>query len=144
MRGRWGPFDIAQGNSQWCGCYAVWVVRRVTSLANLLVVLAFASGLPQWCALEAGAWVPSSARAAISVDALTPDASPAETRASLVGGRSQFATAWKSVQPHPAILQAGDILPSPSPSTTFGRGVARLRTSTAASSYSVRGPPVDL
>jgi hypothetical protein len=119
-------------------------VHRVTSLANILVVVAFASGLPQWCALEAGAWVPSSARAAISVDALTPDASPAETRASRVGGRSQFATAWKSVQPHPAILPAGVILQSPSLSSTFGREVARFRASAAASSYSVRGPPVDL
>ena len=120
------------------------VVRLVTSLANLLVVLAVASGVPQWCALGAGVWVPSSAHDAIRVDSLAPDAGPAESRAFRDGGGSRSATAWKSVQPHPAILPTGVILPPLSLSTTLGRDIAAFRASAATSSSSVRGPPVDL
>jgi hypothetical protein len=129
---------------QWCRCYAVRVVRFVSRLANLLVVVAVAAGGPQWYALESGVWVPSAARDAINVDALTPPPGPAESRASRDGGRSQFATAWKSVQPHPAVLPTGVILPSLSLSTTLDRKAAPFRSSGATSSSAVRGPPVDL
>jgi len=125
-------------------CYAVSRVRLVTSLTNLLVVLAVGAGVPQWYALEAGMWAPASARDSISVDALTPDAGPAEARASRDGGRSRLVTAWKSVQPHPAVLPTGVVVPSPRLSTPLARAVFPFLSSAATSSHVIRGPPVDL
>jgi hypothetical protein len=122
----------------------VRVVRLVSRLANLLVILAVAAGGPQWYALESGVWVPSAALHTINVDALTPPPGPAESQVSRDGSRSQFATAWKSVQAHPAVLPTGVILPSLKPSTTLTRKAAPFRSSAATSSSAVRGPPVDL
>jgi hypothetical protein len=117
---------------------------RVTSLANLLVIVAVGSGEPQWYALTAGVWVPSAPRAAISADALTPDAAAAEPRAGRDGTRSQFASLWKSVRLHAAILPTGVIVPPFRVCTTLARAVAPLRASGATASYPVRGPPVEL
>ena len=117
---------------------------RVTSLANLLVIVAVGSGEPQWYALTAGVWVPSAPRAAISADALTPDAAPAEPRAGRDGTRSQFAHLWKSARLHPAILPTSVIVPSLSALTMLVRAVAPFRMAAASASYSVRGPPVVL
>ena len=128
----------------WRRCYAGTVVRRLTSLANLLVVLAVASGSPQWVALAAGVWLPTSPRAAISADALTPDAAPAEPRAARDGSRSQIATVWQSVRLHPALLPTNVLVPSSSLSTALARAVAPFRASAATASHAVRGPPVDL
>lgn len=127
-------------------CYAVSVVRLVTSFANLLVVLAVAAGVPQWYALEAGAGVCvlCSAEETVGVEALTSGCAPAESRASRDGSRGQFASAWKSAQPHPAIVPTGVILPSLGLSTLLGLDVTPFRTSAATSSHAVRGPPVDL
>jgi len=119
-------------------------MRRVTSLANLLVIVAVASGAPQWYALAAGVWVPICPRAAISADALTPDSAPAEPRAGRDGTRSQFANLWKSVRPHAAILPTSVVVPPFSACTTLPRAVAPFSASAATTSYSVRGPPVDL
>ena len=119
-------------------------MRRVTSLASLLVVVAIASAAPQWVALAAGVWLPASQHAAISADTLTPDAGPAEPRAGRDGSRGQFANVWQSVRLHPAILPTSVIVPSSSLSTTLARAAAPFRASAAAASHSVRGPPADL
>lgn len=119
-------------------------MRRVTSLANLLVIVAVGSGGPQWYALAAGVWVPSAPRAAISADALTPDAAPAEPRAGRDGIRSQFASLWKSLRLHAAILPTSVIVLPFNACTTLARAVVPFRASAGTASYSVRGPPDDL
>src|SRR6185369_4116832 len=119
-------------------CYAGGVVRRVTSLANRLVIVAVASGTPQPDARTTGIWLPSSPRAAISGDALTPDAAPTEPRAGRDGTRSQFANHFRSARLRPAILPTSVIVPSFSAFTTLARAVARFRMSAATASYSVR------
>jgi len=128
----------------WWRCYPDGVVRCVTSLANRLVIVAVASGAPQWDARVAGVWLPAFSRAAISGDALTPDAAPAEPRAGRDGTRSQFAHLWKSARLHPAILPTSVIVPSLSAFTMLARAVAPFRMAAATASYSVRGPPVVL
>jgi hypothetical protein len=121
----------------------VKVVRLVSRLAKLLAVLAVAAGGPRGYALGLGVWAPSAARDAIGVDALTPPPGPAESRAAREGSRRQFATAWKSVQPDPAVAPAGVILPSLSPSSALDRKAVLFRSSAAASPSGVRAPPVD-
>jgi hypothetical protein len=119
------------------------IVRLVNTLANLLVVLTTAVGVPQAAVRRAaGAYDFCSAQPVISLEVLSGNRLPAEAAASRNDARTKIATVWRSVPFQPGVLSAGIVLPAPALSGTLARVSGVLCALASFSSSLVRGPPL--
>jgi hypothetical protein len=116
----------------------------VKTVANLLIALILAEGVPHAGALQSAAGVCGmcSAPQTISLEALRARRPPAEAAASQDGVRAGIANVGRSIASQPGILPSPVVLPALAPSGTSVGAFGGVSAFVSFSSSLVRGPPL--